>query len=142
MQWKRLPVLAEYATVRNWAHQNTGQMQILSRDSQALNENPNLGLGSNLEEKTNSSTGCRTRGTLYILKQVCSRTHPCHRASNRACQSDEFISACHTRADLCDMLPFFFFSNIILVPFGFISLTIKPCSGLSQHSDPLRVLLY
>lgn len=77
MPEKRLPTLAQNTTVRNWAHQNTGQMQIPSRDSQALNENPNLGLGSNLEEKTNSSTGCCTRGTLYI--QLYSRTHSCQR---------------------------------------------------------------
>lgn len=65
--------MAENTTVRNWAHWSTGQMQIPSRDSPALNEHPNLGLGSNLDEKATSVTGCCTRGTLYILKQLYSK---------------------------------------------------------------------
>lgn len=61
--------MAENTTV-----ENTGQMQILSRASKALNEHPNLGLGCNLDEKTSSSTGSCTCGTLLILNLLYSKT--------------------------------------------------------------------
>ena len=106
MQQRRLPALAENTTVRNWARWSTGQMQIPSRDSPALNEHPNLGLGSNLDEKATGVTGCRTRGTVYILKNG-STANSCHSVSDGARLSDDtFISSNHTPADLCNMLLF------------------------------------